>query len=95
VWQETEEAGTVACLVYHETEFIGPLILMALDSACELSEELQDLHIDVAVSSETRLKPHERFFTPNYYFYRTDHHSGRKGGTAVAVRKGISPLLFQ
>jgi hypothetical protein len=25
----------------------------------------------------------------NYNFHRTDRHSGRKGGTAVAVRKGI------
>jgi hypothetical protein len=43
----------------------------------------------VALLSETHLKPHERFSIPNYYFYRTDRHPGRKGGTAVAVRKGI------
>jgi hypothetical protein len=43
----------------------------------------------VALLSETHLKPHERFFIPNYYFYRTDRFPGRKGGTAVAVRKGI------
>jgi hypothetical protein len=28
----------------------------------ELSKQLQDLHIDVALLSETHLKPHERFF---------------------------------
>jgi hypothetical protein len=27
----------------------------------ELSKQLQDLHIDVALFSETHLKPHERF----------------------------------
>jgi hypothetical protein len=29
------------------------------------------------------------FFIPNFHFYRTDRHPGRKGGTAVAVRKGL------
>jgi hypothetical protein len=56
---------------------------------CELSKQLQELHIDVALFSETHLKPHERFFIPNYHFYRTDRFPGRKGGTAVAVRKGV------
>jgi hypothetical protein len=31
----------------------------------ELSKQLQDLHIDVALFSETHLKPHERFFISN------------------------------
>jgi hypothetical protein len=35
------------------------------------------------------LKPQERFIISNYHFYRTDHYPGRKGGTAVAVRKDI------
>jgi hypothetical protein len=56
----------------------------------ELSKQLQDLHADVALFSETHLKPHERIFIPNFNFYRTDRYTGRKGGTAVAVRKGIS-----
>jgi hypothetical protein len=43
----------------------------------------------VALFSETHLKPHERFYIPNFHLYRTDRHPGRKGGTAVAVRKGI------
>jgi exonuclease III len=55
----------------------------------DLSKQLQDLHIDVAFFSETHLKPHERFYIPNYHFYRIDCQPGRKGGTAVAVRKGI------
>jgi hypothetical protein len=55
----------------------------------ELSKQLQDLHIDVVLFSETRLKPHDRFHIQNYHFYRIDRHPERKGGTAVAVRKGI------
>jgi hypothetical protein len=57
----------------------------------ELSKQLQDLHIDVALLSETRLKLHEMFITTNNNFYRTDRYAGRKGGKAVAVRKGIPP----
>jgi hypothetical protein len=30
----------------------------------ELSKQLQDLHIGVALLSETHLNPHERFFIP-------------------------------
>jgi hypothetical protein len=38
----------------------------------ELSKLLEDLHIGVAVPSVTHLKPHEKFFIPDYHFYRTD-----------------------
>jgi hypothetical protein len=31
----------------------------------ELSKQPQDLHVDVALFSETHLKPHERFFISN------------------------------
>jgi hypothetical protein len=68
---------------------------MAFNESCiwrqcyDLSKQLQDLHIDVALLSETHLKPHERFFVPNYHFYWTDCFPQRKAGTAVAVRKGI------
>jgi hypothetical protein len=31
----------------------------------ELSKQLQDFYIGVALLSETHLKPHERFFIPN------------------------------
>jgi hypothetical protein len=55
----------------------------------ELGKQLQDLHIDVALFSETHLKHHERFSIQNYHFYRNDRQPGRKGGTAVAVKKGI------
>jgi hypothetical protein len=56
----------------------------------ELNKQLQDLHIDVPLFSETHLKPHERFHISNYNFSRIDRQSGMKGGTAVAVRKSIS-----
>jgi hypothetical protein len=44
-----------------------------------LSKQLQNLHIDVALLSETHLKLHGRFFIPNYHFYRTDRFPGIKG----------------
>jgi hypothetical protein len=43
----------------------------------------------VDLFSETHLKPRERFLISNYNFYRTGRYPGRKGGTAVAPRKGI------
>jgi hypothetical protein len=55
----------------------------------ELSKQLQDLRRDVALFSDTYLKPRGRFFIPNYHVYRMDRYPGRKGGTAVAARKGI------
>jgi hypothetical protein len=45
----------------------------------ELSKQLQDLYIDVAVFSVTYLKPHYRFFIPNYEFYLTDGFPGIRG----------------
>jgi exonuclease III len=55
----------------------------------ELSKQLQDFSIDVALFYETYLKPHERFFIKNYHVYRMDRYLGRKGRTAIAVKKGI------
>jgi hypothetical protein len=55
----------------------------------ELSKQLQDLQIDVALISETHLKPHDRFHIQNCHFYRIDREPERKGGTTVAVKKGI------
>jgi exonuclease III len=59
----------------------------------ELSKQLQDQHIDVALFPETHLKPHERSFIPNYNFYHADRYPGRKGGTVVAVRKCIPTTM--
>jgi len=55
----------------------------------ELSNLLQDRCTDVALLSETHLKPHERFFIYNYRVYRTDRFPNLKGGTAIAVRHSI------
>jgi hypothetical protein len=55
----------------------------------ELNKQLQDLYIDVPLLSQTHFKTHETFFIPNYHLCRTDCCPGRKGRTAVAVRKGI------
>jgi hypothetical protein len=55
----------------------------------EVSMQLQELHRDVALLSKIHLKPHEKFFIPNYRIYWTDRFPGRKDRTAVAVRKGI------
>jgi hypothetical protein len=56
----------------------------------ELSKQLQELHIDVALPSDTHLKIRDRLFIPNYHIYRTDCFPGRKGGTSTAFRKIIS-----
>jgi hypothetical protein len=53
----------------------------------QLSKQLQDLYLDVALRSVTHLKPHERFFIPNYHFYWTDRFQGE---AAAAYRKGIT-----
>jgi exonuclease III len=55
----------------------------------ELSKQLEDLHVDVALFSETQLKPNERIFIQNLNFYGTIRIPGRKGGTAAAVTEGI------
>jgi hypothetical protein len=56
--------------------------VMSLVNSCKIC-------IYMWISSQTHLKLHERFSIPNYNFYRIDCHPGMKGGTAVAVRKGI------
>jgi hypothetical protein len=55
----------------------------------ELRKQMQDLKIDVALFTDTHLKPHMRYYIPNYHIYRNDRQDGYKGGTAVAVKKGI------
>jgi hypothetical protein len=44
----------------------------------ELSKQVQGLHTDMALLSEKHFEPHERFFIPNYHFYRTNRFPGRK-----------------
>jgi hypothetical protein len=50
----------------------------------ELSKQLQDLHINVALFTETYLKPHRSFFISDYHFCCNDSLPA-----AVEVRKGI------
>jgi hypothetical protein len=64
--------------------FPTPLIGIALNAngiwrrRYELSKQLQELLIDVALLSEKHLKPHGWFFIPNYHFYQTDRFPGKK-----------------
>jgi exonuclease III len=51
----------------------------------EARKQLKTLRMDVALFSETHLKPHIKFYLQNYDFIWTDRHDGHKGGTAVAV----------
>jgi hypothetical protein len=75
--------------------FHRPLKIRAFDAneiwsrRCEISRQLQYLHIKVALLSETHRKQHERFFIPDYQFYRPDYFPGINGGTAITVRKYI------
>jgi hypothetical protein len=57
--------------------------------AYELQKQMQDLKIDVALFYEKHLKPYMRFYIPNYHIYRNDRLGGNKGGTTIAVKKGI------
>jgi hypothetical protein len=45
----------------------------------------------VALLLETHVKPHDRFFVPNYQIHRTGRFPGLKGGTAIAVKEGVPP----
>ena len=56
----------------------------------EFREVLHRLKIDVALISESHLKPSIRANVPNYQQYRTDRLNGRNGGTAIYIKKSIS-----
>jgi hypothetical protein len=53
-----------------------------------ICKQLQAQCIDVALLSKTYLKAHEKFIIQNYVYW-ADRQPGLKGGTAVAVTKGI------
>jgi hypothetical protein len=81
------------------TSFHRPLKIIAFNAngigrqRYDLNKQQQELPVDVALFSETRLKSHERFFFPNYHLYRTDRYPGRKVRTAVAVRKAFPTIM--
>jgi hypothetical protein len=60
---------------------------MVLGGSARSSINNYKTYIDVALFSELRLKPLDRFHIQNYHFCRIDREPERKGGTAVAVRK--------
>jgi hypothetical protein len=57
--------------------------------AHEAGNQLQGLKIDTSVFSEIHLKPRMRFCIPNYDPYQTGSEDRHRGGTLVAVKKGI------
>jgi hypothetical protein len=57
--------------------------------AYELRKQMKDLKIYVTLFMETHLKPYMRFYIPNYQIYPKDRLDRNKGGTAVAVKKGM------
>jgi hypothetical protein len=56
---------------------------------CEPSKQLQDIYRCGCALRDTPQNPMRGPLFQNYHFYRIDRFSGKKGGTAVAVRKGI------
>jgi hypothetical protein len=66
-----------------------------IGSQQELSKQLQELHTDVALLSETHLKPHQRLLLPKYHLYQTDHFPGRRGGIAIVVIEGPNEVLTE
>jgi hypothetical protein len=55
----------------------------------EVSKQLQEQRIDVALISDTHLKPHERFYIPNYQVNRT----GRTAELPLQLNKA-SPITM-
>jgi hypothetical protein len=55
----------------------------------ELCKELQNLYRDVAVLSETHLKPHEGLLIPNYHFYRTSRFPGKRDSPQICRRSSM------
>jgi hypothetical protein len=83
---ENDRIMVITKMIFNETkwllEFIGHSVIAFSENGIwkwlyEFSKQLQHLHIDVALLSETHLKPHERCLTPNYHLYRTHHFLGR------------------
>ena len=56
----------------------------------EFREFLPRLGVDVALISETHLKPGHRVGVSNYCVYRNDRETGRGGGTAIFIKKSIT-----
>jgi hypothetical protein len=55
-----------------------PLNIMSFEGGAMSSVNSSRTYIYVWLCSQRHLKPHERFFLPNYHFSRTDRFSERK-----------------
>ena len=60
----------------------------------ELREFLPRFRVDVALISETHLKPSHRSNIANYKCYRNDRLTGRGGGTAIYIKTNIDHYLL-
>lgn len=55
----------------------------------ELRAYLLTQNIDIAITTETHLRPSDRFKIPNYYTYRKDRKDRQGGGVALFIKKNI------
>nr|XP_008193154.2 PREDICTED: nucleic-acid-binding protein from mobile element jockey [Tribolium castaneum] len=80
-----------------------PIKIMAWNANGIISKKLEteqyliEQHIDIALISETHLRPGDKFKTPNYKTYRKDRdQNGRQGGgVAILIRNSKSTYNFQ
>jgi hypothetical protein len=59
----------------------------------EFSIQLQDLHRDATLISETILKYHEKLFTPYYHFYRTECYPREKAEPLLRLENASSTTM--
>jgi hypothetical protein len=59
----------VATRIHRPLKFIALNENGIMRQRYELSKQLQDIHVDVVLFSDSHLKPHERLFISNYHFY--------------------------
>jgi hypothetical protein len=59
----------------------------------DLRKQLQDLRVDVALFSETHLKPHEGFYFRNYHFYRTGATRAEKAKLPLQLEKAFPTTM--
>jgi hypothetical protein len=83
----------MAATVHKPLKVVALIVNGISGQAYDLRKEMQDLKINVALYSETLLKPHMRFYITNYHIYRNDLLNGNKDRTALAVKKEI-PLTY-
>lgn len=55
----------------------------------EICDFIQENEIDIAVFTETWLKPEMKLYIPNFTIHRQDRLDGERGGVAIAVSKQI------